>query len=552
MKTISKKNNMKNIYIILLLSLFTMTSCNDDYLEKLPLDKISDSSFWQSGADVQMYANQFYPTLFDARLAWYDTDNFSDNQNPTTRNSYTWNEYPIPSTGGGWAKSDWLNIRSCNYALDRIAKMKSDPSVLNAEGEIRFFKSFYYFQKVRKFGDVPWLSTSLDLESAELQAPRDSRKTVVENMIKDLDFAIANLPETSSADRLTKYAALALKAEICLYEGTFRKYHNVVGGHEAMLRLAATSYESIINSGRFSVYSTGQPTKDYFDLFVKYDLKGNPEGIMVQRFIANKRMHNNVRQLGEPYTGYNIDFVQSYLCKDGLPIAISPLYKGDAAFADEFVDRDPRMAQSIYNTVRPYNIATNGVTYYKPMPEFQSNYCPTSYFIIKGYSPLEVDRLPSTSTTNDFIYRYGNILVSYAEVKAELGECTQVILDKSVNLLRARVGMPALKVNVEFVDPNWPKWEVPVIALINEIRRERRLEISAEGKRWDDLVRWKAGKLLENPKTLQGARDPKTGTYRVLYPGYTARKWDDKLYLYPIPAQELALNTKLTQNPGWK
>ena len=77
-----------------------------------------------------------------------------------------------------------------------------------------------------------------------------------------MEFAIANLPETSSADRLTKYAALALKAEICLYEGTFRKYHNVIGGHEALLRLAATTYESIINSGRFSVYSTGQPTKD--------------------------------------------------------------------------------------------------------------------------------------------------------------------------------------------------------------------------------------------------------------------------------------------------
>ena len=122
--------------------------------------------------------------------------------------------------------------------------MKSDASVLNAEGEIRFFKAFYYFQKVKKFGDVPWLETSLNVESAELQAARDPRKIVVENMLKDLDFAIANLPEKSSADRLTKYAALALKAEICLYEGTFRKYHNVVGGHEALLRLAATSYEN--------------------------------------------------------------------------------------------------------------------------------------------------------------------------------------------------------------------------------------------------------------------------------------------------------------------
>lgn len=143
------------------------------------------------------------------------------------------------------------------------------------------------------------------------------------------------------------------------------------------------------------------------------------------------------------------------------------------------------------------------------------------------------------------------MLVSYAEAKAELGECTQEALDKSINLLRDRVAMPHLSVDVGFVDPNWPVWEVPVTPLINEIRRERRLETCAEGIRWDDLVRWKPGKLLENPKTILGARDPATGEYRVIYPGTTARTWDDKLYLYPLPTQELSLNPNLEQNPGW-
>src|SRR5690606_21718649 len=152
-----------------------------------------------------------------------------------------------------------------------------------------------------------------------------------------------NLPETSDTDRLTRYAALNLKADVALYEGTFRKYHNVVGGHEELLSIAATTYEEIIDSGLFSVYSTGAPEEDYFNLFVQYELKGNPEGILIQRFISNKRMHNNVRQLGEPYTGYNQDFVQSYLCVDGLPISLSPLYQGDSNFGDEFINRDPRM-----------------------------------------------------------------------------------------------------------------------------------------------------------------------------------------------------------------
>src|SRR5690554_6113239 len=114
---------MKPINIFLFILLFTAIACNDDYLEKFPLDQVSDENFWQTGADIEMYANQFYPTLFDARLAWYNLDNFSDNQSPSSRNTYTWNEYSVPSTGGGWGKSDWLPIRQCNYALERIAEM---------------------------------------------------------------------------------------------------------------------------------------------------------------------------------------------------------------------------------------------------------------------------------------------------------------------------------------------------------------------------------------------------------------------------------------------
>ena len=230
---------MKNIISVILLSLFTAVACNDDFLEKQPLDQISDNTFWKTGADIEMYANQFYPTLFDARLAWYNEDNFSDNQTPSSRNVYTWGQYTVPSTNGGWGKADWLQIRRCNYALDRIAVMNKDAAVLRGEAEIRFFKAFHYFEKVKQFGDVPWLSSSLTPESDDLFKGRDSREVVVANILADLDFAIANLPETSALDRVTKYAALNLKGDVCLYEGTFRKYHNVAGGHEELLREAA-------------------------------------------------------------------------------------------------------------------------------------------------------------------------------------------------------------------------------------------------------------------------------------------------------------------------
>ncbi|MGI6572652.1 MAG: RagB/SusD family nutrient uptake outer membrane protein [Fermentimonas sp.] len=539
--------------ITVIVSLFVINACNNDFMERYPPDKISDMNYWKTASDLQLFANQFYPSLFDARVAWYTDDYYSDNQAPSnlSRVAFIWNQYTVPATGGGWAKGDWKPIRDCNYALVRAAEMDKTADILSAEAEIRFFKTFFYFKKVKRFGDVPWLVADLQTDSEELYQPRDSRKLVIEKMLEDLDFAIANLPATSSSDRLTKYAALALKAEICLYEGTFRKYHKVAGGENELLRLGAQACESIINSGLFSVWSTGNPNSDYFDLFVQYELQGNPEGIMIQQYITNKRMHNNVRQLGEPHGGLTKDFVKTYLCKDGLPISLSPLYQGDAEFMDEFIDRDPRMKQSIYTPDRPYRIYDNGSVAYRTMPDYHSTNCFTGYKGTKGYSPYERDRIPSTSTTDDFIFRYGKLLLDYAEIKAELGECTQEILDLTVNALRDRVAMPHLTVDVGFVDPNWPDWEIPISPLLNEIRRERRIETYFEGRRWDDLVRWKAGKLLENKETFLGARDPATGEYRILYPNYPERKWDDKLYLYPLPIEEMVLNENLTQNPGW-
>ncbi len=254
--------------------------------------------------------------------------------------------------------------------------------------------------------------------------------------------------------------------------------------------------------------------------------------------------------MNEPQTGFSKDFAETFLCKDGKPIGVSALYKGDAKFADEFVDRDPRMKQTIYTQERPILVTSNGESRYQEVPEFNNQRCNTGYRIVKFYSPNERDLEQGRSVKPTFIFRYAEVLLNYAEALAELNACTQAVLDESVNLVRTRAGMPALAVAVNFTDPSWPKWEVAVSPLVNEIRRERRVELAAEGFRFDDLRRWKAGRLLENTKTYLGARDPLTNAYRVLYPGNT-RTWLNKSYFYPIPSIELTLNTKISQNPGW-
>ena len=143
-------------YIIILSILSIVTSCNKEFMDRYPLDKINDANYWKSVSDLKTYANQFYPVM--SRINAYQTDNNSDNQAPASINSFTWNEYVVPSSGGGWAKSDWSGVRSCNYFLQRYQGVQGNVQEINQYvAEIRFFKAFYYFEKLRLFHQFYYL-----------------------------------------------------------------------------------------------------------------------------------------------------------------------------------------------------------------------------------------------------------------------------------------------------------------------------------------------------------------------------------------------------------
>lgn len=553
------KNNrhMKPLYIILVLILVSgISSCNDAFMDKYPQDKINDQNYWKTTSDLKTYANQFYSSLYK-NGSYGDTwdsffgDNYSDNQAPRSKTGYIWNEYTVPTSGSYWSKGDWSRIRSLNYFLQRYRMVDDTPENINVYvGEILFFKAYDYCQKVTRFGDVPWLTEDLTTSSEELYSPRTPRVEVVDSIVSCLDKAAAYLPETSSEGRLTKYTALALKSRICLFEGTFRKYHNL-GDYESVLRQSENASRQLMDSGLFELYTTGDPEEDLHAFFQLQNMAGVKEAIFYVHYETDLRRHNVTRSVRESGTGFTKDFAESFLCRtDGLPIALSADYKGDAAFMDEFENRDYRMKQSIYTPDRPIFITETGDMEYENSPIFSSQLS-SGYRLYKLYSPLASDNEFSKCTIDDCLFRFGEVLLNYAEVKAELGECDQAVLDQTINKLRDRVAMPHIQYPIPFVDPAWPAWEMPVSPLINEIRRERRVELACEGFRWYDLCRWKAGKLLENTKTYLGARDPETAAYSVLYPGFT-RVWNDKLYLYPLPTDELNYNPKLVQNPGWE
>lgn len=574
-------NNMKNISsftTIIILLLLAITACKDKFMERYPKDALSDPSFWATPQDLESFANGFYPLLATPSIFNRDVnqvsnfDDQSDNKTTSTPDPYLFGQDVPQATSGYWNTSAWATIRSTNYFLARYGKVKGDVSqIASYVAEIRFFRAWEYFKKIKLFGDVPWINKDLATNDENyLYKARDSRKLVMDSVLADLNYAVANLyvPSKVKKGRLNKDVALAFKSRVCLYEASYRKYHNL-SDEQKFFTEAKNAATTLIFSNVYSLYNTGNPKKDYYNLFIQPDLRGNSESILCMVYLKDLLMQVITNRTANPgQTGYTKDFAESYLCTDGKPISVSPLYLGDDSLEMEMKNRDPRIRQTIDNKSIPFTISDNGTFQYNQYPMINF-LCPSGYLQIKYHSPLASEYNYGQGINDAFIFRYAEVLLNYAEATAELGGITQTDLDKSINLLRDRVGLPHLTLSVGFTDPNWPNYGYALSSLLQEIRRERRVELVSEEFRWDDIVRWKAGKLLENPKTLVGIRVPPVWkaqlpvtlfTGRVFtsdyllqtYNGIISRTWNDKLYLRWIPLQEITLSkNKLTQNPGW-
>lgn len=557
------KNKRFTNYIIAL-TVLLLAACNKQ-LDLYPKDALSEPTFFKNGNDLKLYCNQFYHNLPVQNSFWSEKN--SDNEVPLDADDFLYGSYVVPVSGGGW---DWSQIRGCNYFLQRYQRANADDATKSKYvAEIRFFRALFYWQKVKTFGNVPWLNTDLtDTSTALLYGPRTPHKQVMDSVLADLNFAVANLPDLNAVEdgRLHKYAAYSLMSRICLWEGTFRKYHGL-GDEAVYLNAAVTASEAVMNSGNYDIFSTGNPTKDYYNLFIQEDLSNNREAILPAIYIQNVWTQNLTRELGESSTGFSKNFVRSFLCKDGLPTSLSPLYKGDDSLEAEATNRDPRFRQLI--ATRGFVLLNNadGTKNIFTLPQIGTATAPTGYMIIKALSPDPAQWNAGQSTLDLFIFRYAEILLNEAEAKAELEQCTQTVLDNTINKIRDRVGMAHMVIADLVKDPASDFPDLPV--LTDEIRRERRIELAADGFRFDDIMRWKAGELIQNPETILGmkltpavrAQYPASqvsgvqvdaNNYIRLYTSITSRTWKDKMYLYPIPTQELTLNPKLLpQNPGW-
>lgn len=561
---------MKNNFILILTCCLvtSLASCKkDSFLNRVPLSDISQQNFFSNETDLQLYCNQYYSQL-DIQ-DFVDKDDNSDDKANLSINRLLAGTLTIPSSvqdqnNAGTPAWDFSFIRTCNFFLANYQKAVLADTIRNIyAAETRLFRAQDFWMKVKNFGDVPYINVYLtDTSKDMLYGPRMPHKQVMDSVLGDINFAVAHLPTAADAadGRINRDQALALKARICLWEGTYRKYW-ATGDETPYLQAASDAAEQLMATGSYDIYTTGHPQSDYYNLFIQHELKGNPEAIMPMRYITNVLMNGADRSLGESGDGYSKDFVRSFLCTDGMPTALSPLYMGDDSLDAEVKNRDPRLSQQI--AVRGFNFLAGDTI---ALPRIGTSVTSTGYQCIKGRSSSISDWNASASTLNFFIFRYAETLLIEAEARAELGTCTQTVLDQTINKLRDRVGMPHMVIASLVRDPqsHFPS----VSVLLDEIRRERRIELGAEGFRLDDLKRWHAGALINNPETILGikllpsvrAEYPPdqvssiivdANNYVRVYPSIAARTWDDKYYLYPLPVQELTLNPALKQNPGW-
>lgn len=587
---------MKKKYsTIKLVSLFVgsilTVSCNDSFLDRYPIAEISPENSFKTADDLRLYTNGFYeqlPSIRNIIDADLKTDNVLYSSIPEEQRSH---ERILPSeTGsGGW---DWEDLREINLFFDNYQRCTDEAGRDKYEGVARFFRAWFYFDKVKRFGDVPWYETVIQTDDTDLlYKARDSREFVVSKIIQDLEIAVDKLGDERASDQVTRWTALTLLSRVCLYEGTFRKYHTELGiqGSDTLLQKAYEAAGRVMDESGYTLYSTDNPDTDYRDLFAS-TLKED-EVILGRRYSLTLNQMHNVNYYLTSRTqrdiGLTKDLVDSYLQLNGMPFTSKTGY-ATMEFYDEMQSRDRRLAQ----TIRSLGYQRIGGTA-TLLPDFAATM--TGYQLCKFLSDETQDGDGASYQDVAFI-RYAEVLLNYAEAKAELGIITQDDIDRTIRLIRSRVSMPNLDMTSANQSPDavlaalYPNVSGSNQGIILEIRRERRIELVMEGFRWDDLVRWKAGKLLEphfigmyfpslGEFDLDGDGAPDLMLYTGTAPSTTAaqsveiggvlqltegdhgnligfkdntKQFDESRdYLYPLPTGDLLLNENLVQNPNW-
>lgn len=526
-------------------------------LDLSPKDQVSDASFWKKPTDFQLAANDFYYGLLGAHQ-YIDNNSdigFGSGPNPVSNGSY------LPTGSSELWDNSYKYIRGTNYLLQKAQESGLGAEIDRWVGEALFFRAYNYWNLVKSFGGVPKIDKVLETSSPELYTQKSTQAEIINFIIADLDNAIGKLPEQSDLSdeemgRVTKGAALALKARAALYMGTWAKYHGQ-GDPNTYLTAAINAAEEILASDEYDLY-TGMGANSYKYLFI---LQGDDseEVILARRYYANRATHNWTRELWFNFITPTKSIADSYLATDGLPVTQSPLFQGYGTLTSEFQNRDPRMAMTFI--VPGSTIFFEGGIMQPTYPGFSGSNATHTGYMIRKFLDETLDAAQFRGQYDFKEFRYAEVLLILAEALYEKnGSISDADLNRTINKLRTRVNMPALT-NAHVTTNS--------LNMLNEIRRERTVELAFEGFRRDDLRRWKQAETVL-PQAIRGVKFAGT-EYQTRYPdlqigtdiqvdanGFIiaepagSRQFLPKHYLDPIPLQQIQLSKgTLIQNPGW-
>lgn len=568
--------HISKILVLIIAMATVLTSC-EDFIDLQPLDKISMNDYWKTSTDLENYMLQFYPTFPSSIII--DADMNSDNMITSYPNAILNGERTLRT--GNW-KNEWSNLRNVNIFFENYHQCESEfDEYKHFLGEAYFFRAWYYFELLKMYGDLPWYSKALQLnDEDELMKSRDPRTLIVDSILVDLDKAYLYLStrEEAGNNRINKEASLAFKTRVALFEGTWQKYHadtpfGTSGANPDKYFQACIDAAEELMNGNYSVgiYNTGNPSEDYYHLFGFDNMSDIDEVLLYKAYNADEGLSNSSQyRLVKSPTGSSatMELVSSYLDKNGKPydyIGLGENSKGNAFLTQIANDCDPRLKSSIWIPGDLMAAVSDHIVFSKPNVNGGALDLVVTGFQIKKssnpYSPAAGKMSEGRSETGHIYFRYGEVLLNYAEAKYELDN---TVAYTQLNLLRERAGMPNFTVNSVESDYNPVDYGYTVSDELYEIRRERRVELALEGFREMDYMRWAAHSLFKGERLKGYPFNPdefpdfhpildENGLIDYLSSqlpnGYQFRENQD--YLYSIPQDEITLNPNLEQNPGW-
>ncbi|WP_069661184.1 RagB/SusD family nutrient uptake outer membrane protein [Arcticibacter eurypsychrophilus] len=593
---------MKKYYIWILLGCLGFTAC--DNLDQEPESTATKSAVFGNESGLKLYTNSFYNMGFLPRNST-SQDAVSDYLAVRSVDPFFQDGYSAVSSSG-WS---WTDLRNINYFIVNCNDPKVPVEVRNNYlGIARYYRAYFYMEKIKRFGDVPWIGKPLEIDDPALNGPRDKREVVMDSVLADINFACANITATTDATRstITKYVAYAYKSRLCLFEGTFRKYHtelSLQSTANSWLTNAADAAKYVMDNGGYTINTAGGAGVSYRQVFIST----LPVATEVLQATISDLALNVLNEANWWWTSgtygakasFTRTFINTYLKLDGTPYTNDPAYR-TMLFKDEVKNRDLRLKQTIRSG--DYKRISNGTQIPAP-PLFSytfTGYQPIKWTLDDIYydaGALNINAIP--------LFRYAEVLLNYAEAKVELGTLTDVEWAQTIGVLRARAGITGgLTTKPTVADPYLVTNYFPGITdpVILEVRRERGIELSLEGFRYSDILRWKRGSLmtqewngfyvpsLVTPIDLnedgildvafyQGTApspavagvtyvnvSPKIGNNtnsqllkngtsgELTWMNEISRKWfdNDKQYYYPIPQVDLQTNPAIKQNPNWQ